>query len=144
MGYYITLEESTFALRDEHKEAALETLKALNAPSNNHLKRGGSFAGGGKTEHWFSWMPADYDKTVTSLEEVFVLLGFEVGEAPDGAMLLVGYDTKTGQEDLFLGAIAPLVEDGTYLQFVGEDGDRYRYVFKDGKMETKYATLTWD
>jgi len=145
MGYWINLEESTFVLRDEHKEAALEIVKALNAPSNNHLKRGGSWGPGtGKTQHWFSWMPADYDKTVGSIEEVFELLGFILAEEPDGAMLLDDYDSKTGQEDLFLGAIAHLVEDDTYVQFVGEDGDRYRYVFKDGKMTTKHATLVWE
>lgn len=71
-------------------------------------------------------MDEDYDKKVTSAAEVFELLGFDIETAEDGAITLIGYDNKTGQEDLFIQEVADLADTGWYLVWRGEDGDVWR------------------
>jgi hypothetical protein len=41
-------------------------------------------------------------------------------------------------------AIAPYVEENSYIEMVGEDGDRWRWVFKNGKCEEKYPEVIWN
>lgn len=60
----------------------------------------------------------------------------------DGDLLLVSYDSKIGQEDLFLEAIAPFSEG--YIEWVGEDGDRWRNVVSDGRVLHQAAKITYE
>lgn len=121
MGYNITAMETTFRIPAANLDAALARFKALNHKPGVE-KRGGSWGPDGKTETWFSWMPADYDKYVTTTEEVLILLGFTT-EKDDttGDVLITGYDSKTGQEELFLDEIADLADPDSYIIWVGED-----------------------
>ena len=121
MGYNITALESTFRIPSENLDAALTRLKDLNHKPGVE-KRGYSSGPEGITERWFSWMPADYDKYVTTVEEVLINLGFftEKNEAT-GDVLVTGYDSKIGQEELFLNEIADLVDPDSYIIWIGED-----------------------
>lgn len=120
MGYYIQLTDSDWLLPVQHYEEAFRRLKALNHKPGIE-KRGGSWESGGKTEEWFSWMPADYDKTVKTVREIFELLGFSCSETEEG-LRLTGYDNKTGQEELFLAEISDLVSPKSFLIWRGEEG----------------------
>jgi len=127
MGYYVNIKESTFRIPAANLDAALVELKALNHKPDVE-KRGGSYGPEGKTEKWFSWMPSDYDKHVTTAEEVFVLLGFETEkDETTGDVLLTGYDNKIGQEELFLDAVKHLVTPDSAITWVGEDNDMWRW-----------------
>ena len=44
------------------------------------------------------------------------------------------YNSKTGQEDLFLDRIAPFVQEGSYAIWKGEDNSFWKWEFTDGKM----------
>eukprot|EP00744_Colponema_vietnamica_P031518 GILI01050149.1.p1 GENE.GILI01050149.1~~GILI01050149.1.p1 ORF type:complete len:164 (+),score=13.82 GILI01050149.1:88-579(+) len=137
MGYFVKLVQSTF--RIPKTQEALNALKEINQKWHS-LKRGGSSSG----DKWFSWMPADYDRTVRSVKAVFDLLGFETAETED-SVLLVDYDNKRGQEDLFLAAIASLVAEGSFVDWRGEDDEEFRHLVKNGKlwMQTK-ANGEWE
>lgn len=39
---------------------------------------------------------------------------------------------------------APYIQDGSFLEFSGEEGGRFRLVFHDGKMREVSAKLTWE
>ena len=52
-------------------------------------------------------------------------------------------DKLAYDEDTMFQAIAPYVEDGNFIEMVGEDGDRWRWVFKDGKCKEVRAEVTW-
>jgi len=145
MGYYINLVSSNFEIPET--QAVLEALKSIN--SQDDIKRGGSF--GEKRQFWFSWMPENYDVTVTSVKEVFELLGFEVEtneiistDKPWGTVKLIGYDNKTGQEDIFLQAVAPYVETYNHLEWRGESGEVWRDVVINGVMHRQQAKLVFD
>lgn len=142
MGYYIRLVESTFAVPETTE--VLDVLKAMNTdPDMHELKRGGSSTKDGWTARWFSWMPENYHDEVDNVEQVFGLLGFET--RLDGGMVhLIDYDNKTGQEDLFLAAVAPFVAEGSFIEFHGEDDAMWRYVVRDGRLATIEPTITWN
>jgi hypothetical protein len=130
MGYYINLRRSEFSIPET--EEVLQVLKDANWKFHD-WKNGGGFGGEGEQRKWFSWMPSDYDKTVTSVAEVFTLLGFEV-DSHDGVVDLKYYDSKAGQEDLFIALVAPFVEEGSFMEWDGEDGAGWRHEVVDGKL----------
>ena len=134
MGYYVTTEESELRIRAEDKKLAYQAVCAINAPEYNHLKRGGSSAGGEWVEVWYSWMPADYPSETETLEDVLELVGFEIEHDDNGDIIGVSYGNKTGAEDIFMLALAPYVEDGSYILWLGEDGHRWMWKFQDGTM----------
>lgn len=139
MGYYITLADADFAVPET--DEVLTVLKDANWKYHD-WKRGGTYSGGRQTSRWFSWMPADYDKTVTSVKEVFELLGFDT-DAHDGLVRLMAYDSKIGQEELFLAIVAPFVEDGSFLEWRGEDGSMWRHEVIEGKLNVADVAMTY-
>lgn len=130
MGYYV-VGEGTMRIRKENLDAAHAALMALqDAPSE--AKRGGSYSAEGR-RHWFSWMPEDLT-TLKTTQEFFEQVGFscEVDEKT-GDLIISDYDNKTGQEEVFVAAAAPFIEDGDY-EWTGEDGDFWKWQFREGKM----------
>lgn len=134
MGYDVMTEEAQLRIRAEDKDSAYRAVCAINAPEYNHLKRGGSFGPGEEREYWYSWMPADYPSETNSLEQVLELLGFELAHDDNGDIIDLSYYQKTGNEDIFMLALAPYVEDGSYILWQGEDGERWMWKFQNGTM----------
>lgn len=132
MGYYVNTEDINIIVPKDLLAPAYQAVLDLN--KNDDLKRGGSYGPGEKREHWFSWMPQDLS-TLTDLQDVLTTLGFEDTDYNEAGDLVLGsYNNKTGQEDLFLDAIAPFVEEGSYAIWKGEDDTYYKWEFNDGKM----------
>jgi len=52
-------------------------------------------------------------------------------------------DKLACDEDIMFQAIAPYVEDGSFIEMVGEDGDCWRWIFKDAKCKEVRAEVTW-
>lgn len=130
MGYNVMITGADFTIPEENLPAAFEAMKALN--KRDDLKTGGAYSGGKQTEIWFAWMSPNYDETCKDAAAIFEELGFEVVEdTVDGRQVLriEGYDSKTGAEDHFLAAVAPFVTPGSYLEWEGEDGSRWRQEF---------------
>lgn len=126
MGYYVTLEESSFVIPAEHLEEAARLLKALNHKPGV-VKSGGSYSGGKQTAKWFSWMTEDYDQHLHTAKEIFEALGFEVSDTDEGGISLDFYNNKIGQEELFINEVAHLAEPGWGLVWRGEDGEVWRH-----------------
>jgi hypothetical protein len=152
MGYYITLKDSSVAIPMEHAEAALEAIHKLGE-THDHLKRGGAWSNGEKTKKWFSWMPADL-REITTLKDMLETIGFEVAyNSPQDQLNITGYDSKTGQEDLFIWALTPYIvhqdidarNDGVMpeMEWLGEDGATYLWKFTDKKFIRSYSTVEW-
>lgn len=141
MGYYVTLEQSTAVLPAEHLDKAYEILVALNDPSNNAAKQGGAWKAGVRTGWWYSWMDENYPEKCANAKEVFEALGFEMEETPEGDLRFVWYDSKTGQEDLFLASVAPLMTG--HMHWRGEDGALYGFQFGPEGMTELEATVHW-
>lgn len=138
MGYYVRIKSGKIFMPKETHAKILERWKLINQPQFDHLKRGGSFSNGSKTESWYSWMSADYDKEVTCVEDVLERLGFdfEVSSEAEAGIYVTGYVSKMGQEDLFFSAIHKWIKGS--LLWLGEDGDMYSWVFPDNNYDPNY------
>lgn len=152
MGYYIEIIESNFSMKAENFDKAYKVVCELNA--NDNMKSSGRFGGeptvkpansksvSDNPDKWFSFMPWDYDETCKDIIEVLETLGFEV-YCSDNEIESLYYYGKCGQEDIFLEAIAPFVESGSYLLWRGEDNTMWVHEFEDGEMIEKSAYITW-
>lgn len=130
MGYYVEVLESTFTIPVENLDECYDRMCALNYTVKNSDKRGGSWGSemskddapeyGPHECAWFSWMSWDYDKQCENAQDILESLGFDV-ELDDDNLCIVGYDSKSGQEDLFLESISDLVKG--YIVWKGEDGE---------------------
>lgn len=133
MGYYVTLTDANFGIPETP-----EVLAALHEMETkfHEIKQGGSSNG----DKWFSWMPDV--RTLTSVEEVFERLGFST-RRHQGLIWLDAYDSKTGQEDLFLAVVAPFVEDDSYTVWRGEGGEMWKNVVRGGRMYVERSEIVW-
>jgi hypothetical protein len=95
---------------------------------DHDAKRGG--CGGPEATfetRWYSWMPERWHETVVSVEEVLDMVGFETEKQRQAGLNVytVKYDSKTGQEDVFLNCLAGYAQ--VDIEVVGEDGERWRW-----------------
>lgn len=79
-------------------------------------------------------MPWNYDEIFSTAQEIIKELGFEVEDNEDGSISVFGYDNKIGSEDEFFRVIAPFIPAGQELSWVGEDGDKWTWVFNGETM----------
>lgn len=140
MGYYVNITDGQVTIPANNLPSAYKRLCALNA--HDHLKNGGSWSGGKQTERWFSWCYPDYPNKCEDTQAIFQMLGFETMTDSAGSLVLLGYDSKTGQEDLFLDTIADLCTDDSYLVWRGEDGAMWKDTY--GSKRRHYdAQVDW-
>lgn len=142
MGYYVSIDEGSFKIKHENMDAALDTLKVLNATTPASKKRGGGWHGGKQTGAWFSWMPESFDH-YESVTEALSDMGFEYMFDERGDLVVNGYDSKIGQEDEMIDAIAHLIEDGA-VYWRGEEGDHWAWVFENGVRSIKTARIVYE
>ena len=135
MGYYIDLVDAEWEITESPE--SLATIREM--PTKYHaIKRGGSSNG----EKWFSWMNDTDIETAETVESVFQQLGFDTTTV-EGGFTLDSYSSKTGQEDLFLGVMAPFTKDGSYIEWRGEDGEQWRFSIREGRMYREESEIVW-
>lgn len=147
MGYYTQTVKSEVHVKKENFQKAYEALIALNA---NHEKKSTDFpratdaeileaknsGSNGVPDKHFPWIVWNYDQTCENLIEVLEEVGFEVEQDDDsGDITSLTYDRKSGEEKLFIETLAPFVEDGGVMVWVGEDGDMWIWMFNDGDFQ---------
>ena len=136
MGYYVSLHSSDWEVKESPE--LLATLKEM--PIKYHaIKRGGSSSG----ESWFSWVNDSDFETATTAQQIIEAFGFETSEA-EGVVSIDGYSNKTGQEDVLLAVLAPFVNEGAEMEWSGEEGERWLYVVRGGRLHISNETRTWD
>lgn len=151
MGYYVYIESclspNDLLIKKENFAEAYNNLCWLNTnPEFDIMKSGGTYSGEGDARHkrpdgldyhpnkWYSWMPADYHKKCKTLQEILTEIGFHITEEKDVGIVSLDYSNKTGNEDIFLCALAPFIEHGSEIVWVGEDNEKWKHSFRDGRM----------
>jgi len=145
MGYFVQ-GHGTIVLRPNSESAVHKVLCDLN--ERDDLKRGGRWGGDeidstsprpeGMDHHpgkWFSWMDANYPSECDTFQAVLEMLGFTVSVSyslENNIHVTLSYDNKTGQEDLFLQALAPFTIRGE-VSWRGEDGLMWQDTFTNGR-----------
>lgn len=145
MGYYVN-GYGRITIEHDKVDDAYKAMCDLN--QRDDLKLGGSWGGSGLTSdnprpegmsyhpaRWFSWMDADYPSKCKDIVDVLCSLGFEVviTETTNYHTAYdLNYDSKIGQEELFLKVIAPYVKEGS-IEWKGEDDTFWKNEFVNGK-----------
>jgi len=150
MGYYVNITENSMFIKKENFELCYEAMCALN--NNNDIKNGGAYGkniqyvkGNEWDENkWFSWMPWNYPETCKTFISILAELGFEYNLDEEGNLVWLNYSSKIGQEDLFFKAIAPFVNKGSYVNWMGEDNLMWQWYFDGKELIEKTAVIRYE
>lgn len=145
MGYHVTIIKGGIVIPKDKLQDAYEACVALN--DQDDIKSGGCLPktdskDGWNPNKWFSWMPHDFPDKYKTLKEVVEALGFFTEDWTEGELYIHGYDSKIGDEEHFLRAIAPYVNSGATLDWAGDDCNWWRYKFNNGSVDIVPLVLT--
>ena len=142
MGYNVQIESGTIKIPTGYLDSAYNTMCELNHLPDDD-KAGGSWKGGQRNFAWFSWMDWNYPETCVNAQEILAQLGFYDTYEWDGNLVIHAYDSKKGQEELFIAAIAPWITPDSVLHWVGEDGNRWRWTFVEGELIHQWGQVVY-
>lgn len=129
MGYDIETGEVKFSILAENVDSAYKAIIEL-ADSEE--------------EYW--WVDKDGLKKAATLEEAVKEWGWEL-EKPDpfGGYHGIYFEwEKLGHEKTMFTAIAPFVEDGSFIEVLGEDGERWKWCFENGNLVEKWGRVIYE
>lgn len=136
MGYCIEMIDSKFEIKKENFEKALENLKSVfileNMTSYDYIC--------GKKQPHFMWVNTKVVLESKTLEEALEEIRYTPEYDSNGDICNVEFiGEKYGDEKIFFNALAPYVEDESYIAFEGEDEVEWKWIFNDGKVEQIYT-----
>ena len=140
MGYNAMITEANFTIPAGNLDAACQALKNLNK-SDDGKSGGYSWEKDAETVKSFRGMDSDYDQKLHSAEDILKELGFGLVTTGDGDLMVTDFDQNSGDEQLFLAALAPFVPAGSYINWEGDDGQRWQDYF-DGATHTEKVGVT--
>jgi predicted small secreted protein len=128
MGYCVEITESTVSFDKEKIGKLMEKVKK-------------DFNDGNIIGSWIDKSDVIYSEDV---EDFFYALRLAIFEEDDTYKIdyLSGEKLDECELDLY-NSMAEFTNDG-YIEYLGEDGEKWRYVFKEGKCEEVYPKLSWD
>ena len=132
MGYLIEMTDNKFYIKKENFEKALESLKSIFIPENmtcyDYIY--------GKAYPHFSWVDTKIVLESETLRDALEEIRYTPKYNNDGDICSVKFTgEKYGDEKIFFNALAPYVEDGSYIAFQGEDGFEWEWFFNGGRVE---------
>lgn len=135
MGYCMNIGESNITIKKEKFEMVVKAIQDLHGKETCEDTCRGKI-----TNTHFSWVDDDFYK-YTDIKEIFEAWRWspvlnEVGDIK--SLSFTG--EKYGDEDTLFKAIAPFVEDGSFISACGEDGDIWAWGFDGGWMGMKKPT----
>jgi len=127
MGYSISLVASLFEIAAEDKARVLKEVKEQLIGRK------------------YGYVVASETLACDTLEELLEEWGWEptTNEAGDIVDLAFAAE-KMGEDEVLWKVIAPWVRNGSYLEIVGEEGERWRWIFEAGTCIHKAAKIVWD
>lgn len=128
MGYCISQIDAKFTIPRKHHVKALSAVKKLFA---TRFKR--SYVTRDDADEWETLADAIESFGYTpELDSDYNIVGIE------------HHQEKMSDEESMFKAIAPYVDSGSYIEMYGDGGERWRWVFDDGKLEEINAILPWE
>lgn len=132
MGYCVEMKECEFFIKKENIDKAFNTLREYAKTKIENKER----------LSWIDLHGVAYSETLT---EALECCDFDILYNDNGDVYDVDWiSEKLGDHDVILDVIAPYIEDGSYLQMYGEDGDTWRWVIKDNKCYWKTPKIIWE
>lgn len=126
MGYYMSLQDSSFEIKKNKISSAAKAIRSLDDGTR------------------YSWVDNGFSKA-KSIEVLFAAWRFECERDANGDILYMVWDgEKSGDERVLFNAIAPYVEKGSFLEWHGEDGEMWRWIFDGKQMKEIKPKITWN
>lgn len=124
MGYYIKQVRAKFFITKDQKDAALEAIRKL---------AGGETIKDASGKH-YSWVRTENFVRAESLKEALEMWRWGITLDPNRNVVGISFGgEKAGDDKILFDAIAPFVQDESYIEMSGEDGERWRWLFTGGK-----------
>lgn len=143
MGYYMNQRDANFRIKAENQAKALQAIKDL--ASRVDEGGGGCWSGGRKIEAYFSWVETSNFTKARTLEDAMRAWRWQIeGEEGGDVDSIMFAGEKSGDDSILLGAIAPYVEAGSFIEMQGEDGAIWRWSFDGTAMVEQYANIVWE
>jgi len=121
--------DSKFSIKLENTQKALDAIKSLAGKETITDSYG----------RHFSWVHPEYEKAKT-LFDAMSCWRWQPKTGSDGGVDGVYFTgEKYGDDPILFKAIAPFVEDGSYIEMQGENGEIWRWVFNNGKFKEVYG-----
>lgn len=121
MGYYISIQNIDVKIRHSNKTACMEAIRGLVGKET--IKDGSG--------RHFSWVDRDFSSK-RNLREMMKCWRWSCKNKGNFFVVEEFLGEKYGDDELLFTALAPYIEAGSEIHFIGEDGDQWKYVF-DGK-----------
>ena len=130
MGYHISLRPSKFHIAAEAAPYAHAAMRNVCAPGKGTIHDSSGYH--------YSWISSERVLAAKDLKEAMDEWRYHLDvDALTGDYTSVCFTgEKAGDEEVLFKAIAPYVTAGSYLEYHGEDGAVWRWVF-DGKTATE-------
>lgn len=129
MGYRIAIADNKLAINKVNFTKALDALKSLFTSENF------TCTDYGKDCQHFSWINTKTVLESKTLGEAMEGIRFSPLYDPDGNITGVDFTGENdGDESIFLNALAPYVVSDSHISFVGEDGNMWKWIFRNGKV----------
>lgn len=113
----------------ENQKLAFEAVHERLLPESvvREKASGGSWGSNGQKEWWYSWCDMNYLRTVAkTFIDILEHLGFDVQTDDVGNIISLWYNSKLGDEGLFLKETAEYWERGAVIDWTGEDSSVWR------------------
>jgi hypothetical protein len=147
MGYYVTLTSCNILIPASDFPRICNHLLDEGFLTNTDAMHGGSWSGGGKTESWYSWVDMKAlakHLNAGDLPAVIEDFGFDVFFDKDtGAIIDLGYDSKTGNEEELFIAMSDILPGVTEFYWTGEDGARCKWKIANGEFKIIDGVTTY-
>ena len=143
MGYYISTPNTDFSIATADLPRFFDLVANLMSDKNiEENGNGGTHSNGTKTESWYAWVNTENVRKAVAdrdIVRVFVEWGYELWETSEHEGIthyridIRNGDAKIGDEETFFAAIAPIVVSGSFIDCIGEDGERWRWLWENEK-----------
>ena len=146
MGYKIRITNSKVRLSATYFKHACDHLLSTSFLEENDNMSGAKYQFGEVTTRYYAWVNMDRLKTALengNLPEVFSLFGFTYMKDVDGNINSFIYDDKSGDEEHLLNCLREYFDEDDFIEFEGEDGRKWKYVFKNTWMYCYEPVEVW-
>lgn len=99
----------------------------------------------GRSGERLSWIDTSRLATSTDIDELMYEIRWPGFVNDDGDFEIEYFSgEKYGSDEEVFKVLAPFFPDDAYIEMQGEEGELWRWIFKDGKCEEKSPTIIWD
>jgi hypothetical protein len=134
MGYYMEQGHTVFNIKKENEALALQAIKDLM--SQSEFAKSATWDNGTVIQvPAFSWVNTQKVNKASTLDEALRAWRWMPSREDNDEINWISFQGEKLGDDFYLfHAIAPFVEDGSYIIMRGEDEAIWKWAFQDGKV----------